>query len=261
MNERNQEKPSPILMLAPIAIVLLGYHYLFHSKISSDLSTRRQQLTELQDRTQNIQREQSMLLGQLGTAKTDLESEKQQSSDAKEELALAVAAKAELRSRLQGSTNESVGQANADSETPKGDSSTPLDALTTVLTSIVSVPVDNPSATSAIVDADGECALMSSICSILDANRLMRLESSDPSSKSNGLIDSERTELGSLLAITLPPISRHQLRLEGSFIDLIAALHELNDRLPAVTVVSLSLEPVDIQTMRYIWKLEVGIRG
>jgi hypothetical protein len=59
----------------------------------------------------------------------------------------------------------------------------------------------------------------------------------------------------------LPPISRYEIQLADSFPNLIAALHDLAERLPAVSILSVSLEPVEVQTRRHIWKLEVGIRG
>ncbi|MEM6692440.1 MAG: hypothetical protein AAF664_23615, partial [Planctomycetota bacterium] len=77
----------------------------------------------------------------------------------------------------------------------------------------------------------------------------------------NGLVSAERKALGRLLGIELPPISRFQIELEGSFINLIKALHDLDERLPAVSVLSISLDPIDVETRRPIWKLEVGIRG
>ncbi|MEM9588571.1 MAG: hypothetical protein AAGA03_14915 [Planctomycetota bacterium] len=263
---RREEKTSPILMLAPIAIVLLGYHYLFHSKLNADLASSRKQETALQDRSSGYQREQSTLHAQLHAANGKLTEAKQQREIASEQLARAEAEKAELRSLLHGPSKGDPGNHSFGAFRDMPKATTPADAapsligrLASLLTSTVAI---QPTAQSNSAVGAGQCSQMSSLCAILDSHRLRRLENSDPSSSGfGGLVASERTRLEKLLGTKLPPISRFQIELEGSFIDVIAALHDLQDRLTSVDVLSLSLEPVDAQVQRYIWKLEVGIRG
>ena len=110
MNQTNQEKPSLILMLAPIALVLFSYHYLFHAKLNSDLSARRKQETSLQQKTQNIQRELSSMHGQLHAAKKELVEAKTKTAAANTRLAVLKGEKEKLRLFVLGRTDSEKGQ-------------------------------------------------------------------------------------------------------------------------------------------------------
>ena len=270
MNQRNQEKPSLILMLAPIPIVLLGYHYLFHWNLTSDLTAARKQETELLERTNDFEGERSKLLGQLKTAKKELSGAKQQTELAAIELADAEAQKAELRDMLVGGVDrraDGVVQANPSvpAKAASGDpseaspSTSMIGQFANMFTSTLSMQQGAEPRDERDVEG-GKCSQMSSLCSVLDSHQLKRLENSEPQS-SKTLVAAERTELEKLLDTKLPPNSDYRVELEGKFTDLMDALHELNERLPAVSILSVSLDTVDIQTQRYVWMLEVGIRG
>lgn len=270
MSQTNQEKPSLILMLAPVAFVLIGYQFLFHSDLNSDLSARHKQATQLQARMQDIQRKLSLTHGQLHAAKKELTEAKQQTELAQADVVASEAEKAQLRSFVLGQTDSEMGQAALPiGSAVKGDQAgsaagtivSNLNMLGNMLVKAVSTPSGNHMLQGEI-SGGGTCSHMNSLCSILDAHGLRRVGTSDPSSAGSGsLIESERTELEKLLDTTLPPISRYEIQLVGSFPNLIAALHDLAKRLPAVSILSVSLDPVDVQTQRHVWRLEVGIRG
>ncbi|MEL6105975.1 MAG: hypothetical protein AAFU85_08060 [Planctomycetota bacterium] len=256
---RKPEQPSPILMLAPIGIVLLGYHYLFHSQLSSDVAERQRQETVLQQRTQNIQREQSSLLSQLNDAQTELAEVIGDTETVAVELAKAEAEMAKLRSFLQG--ENAVGLAlGADVEEKQPSQPSLFGQVVSLLTTTNFVGTRDQTPPDAT--GGGQCHHMNLLCSILDEHKIRRIENSIPTSAgSTGLVASERKELETLLDITLPEVSRFELQLEGSYLNLNAALHEITERLPAVSVLAVSLEPGDMQTPLRFWKLELGIRG
>ncbi|MEM9369383.1 MAG: hypothetical protein AAGD07_25685 [Planctomycetota bacterium] len=270
MNQHNQEKPSPILMLAPIALVLLGYHYLFHSKLNADLKSKRTQETALAERSQNIQRDLAMSHGELHQAKDALAEANKQMQNAQSDLADAATAKSAVLAFVlgvndPGGDHSTLGLSNtgADSPTPGNAPTSLIGQFASMLTSSIASGNDGQAGSGwGSVGGGGQCSHMNSLCSILDSRRLKRLKNSDPSSSgSSGLVATERAELGKLLDTKLPDISRYQIQLEGTFPDLIAALHDLDERLPAVSVLSVSLDPIDMETRRQVWKLEVGIRG
>ncbi|MEM1228574.1 MAG: hypothetical protein AAGJ40_23020 [Planctomycetota bacterium] len=267
MNQNNQEKPSPILMLAPIALVLLGYHYLFHSQLNADLKSKRSQETALAERSQNIQRDLAMSHGELHQARGALAEANKQIENAKSELADAEAAKSALRSFILGTNDTAVDRSSLGSMNTNPDSPSSGKPATSLLGQFASMLTSSLSSGDELqaldaISGSGQCSQMNSLCSILDSHRLKRLENSDPSSSgSSGLVATERAELEKLLNTKLPEISRYQIQLEGTFPDLIAALHDLDERLPAVSVLSVSLDPIDMETRRQVWKLEVGIRG
>ncbi len=227
MSQRNQKKPSLILMLAPIPAVIFGYHFLFHSQLNSDLAKREKQEAALQQQIPQVQREIVSLHGQLKAAGKSLAEAEKQTAIAREQLAATEADKAALRSSFRQGAVE---------------------------VSVVTEGVYKP----------GACRRMDSLCSILDKHDLLRLETTGSGTRgrgSSGLVESERARLEKLLDTQLPPVSRYNIQFVGSFPNLILSLHDLSRRLPEVRILSVSLDPVDAQTQRHVWKLEVGIRG
>lgn len=239
-------------MLAPIALVLLGYHYLFHSKLNAEVAERRNQESALVEDTRDIQQKQSLILSQMTRANKSLEEAENKSQVAAQSLKDVNADKAYIRSLVLGNVNA------IDTSKQEQTQKSLLGAFSTMLTS--TAVVESVDDKIDVGESGGKCGHMNLLCSILDAHQLVRLENSAPSSGARGFLGAERTELGRLLGISLPEIARYKLQLEGSFTNLIAALHQLDERLQAVDILSLSLRPVR-ESERYVWTLEVGIKG
>lgn len=261
-NARNQEKPSPILMLAPVAFVLLGYYYVFFMDANSELTTRREQQSGLVEKTRNIDQEQLTVRNQLAAARKELADAKEQTAAAASELADAEAEKAKLRSGLIGRSQDSAFGVTAIDETTDGDAITALAGqFASMFTSTVS-PQPGEAVSMEKLASRGVCHQMNSICSILDSHQLQRLENAEqPTATANGLVAWERDRLGNLLDTKLPPMLGFEIQLEGSFPNLIAALRELNQRLPSLSILSVSLNRGEVSSRRRVWNLQIGIQG
>ncbi len=264
MNKKNQEKVSPIIMMAPIAIVLLGYHYLFHAGLNSEIVSRQRQENALQRRATTVQQQQASVLGQFRVAQKELADAKSQTKVAEAELANANAEKAKLRSYIFGKSaavDRLTASRFASHQRPNG--SVVASTLTELEGMLVSTGAKRANQDHATASDDvGLSGRMNTLCSILDKHGLQRLRTSSAKSRTkSGVVESERFQLGELLGAKLPPVSRYEIQLLGNFSNLIAALHQLNDGLPSASILSISLEPVDIRTRQYVWRLQIGIRG
>ena len=62
MNPNTTSKPSPIVMLAPLAFVLIGYHYFFHGKIQKEITARRVQQEKNADQLEQLPAKTNMTL-------------------------------------------------------------------------------------------------------------------------------------------------------------------------------------------------------
>ncbi|MEM9943672.1 MAG: hypothetical protein AAF939_19065 [Planctomycetota bacterium] len=268
MNQNKQEKPSPILMLAPIALVLLGYHYLFNAELNTELSSKRDRETSLQQQAADIQSRQTGVHQKLAKATKDLADAKKETESIQTELDAVTEEKKELREVVLGVVNsESI--FNKRVANPNGSNAFSAEQTTSTVSQFATMLVSNGT-TNPVNQQEfendsrpqGLTTRMDLICSILGQHNMFRVETSKiSSSPTGGLVEKERLELGRLLDAKLPPVSRYKIRLAGSFSNLIAALNQLSESLPSVSVLSISLDPVDLKSRRYLWNLEVGISG
>lgn len=72
MNKSSSDKPSPILMLAPLAFVLIGYQYIFNSAQSSELSTLQRQAQSLAEKERGIGVQERKLHSDLVAARREM---------------------------------------------------------------------------------------------------------------------------------------------------------------------------------------------
>ncbi|MEM7783178.1 MAG: hypothetical protein AAF623_07480 [Planctomycetota bacterium] len=263
MNKNKQEKPSPILMLAPIALVLLGYHYLFHASLNSELSEKRDKEVQLHEETHEIEQKKWKAEGQLQTVGKQLVEIKKETKIAQSELTLIQEQKSKIRSFVLGITETlTVGASQnfQDASTHSSNKKPGLKHLTTLQVSNQTTdPIRKPAPDENEI---GLSTRMNLLCTILSNNNMQRLQTSEStSSPKDGLVETERQALSKLLDSPIPSVSRYKLKLMGNFSNLIAALTEVATRLPSVSVISISLDPVDLKVRRYVWNLEVGIRG
>lgn len=242
-------------MLAPMAIVLLGYYYFSFAKMNSDLQESRKKEAGLIQQTKDIELDQMDMDRFLLNAKNSLKKAKKKTAAAEAELAAAKNEKSVLRSIVLGKVNASASPTARQAASNSGFDR--FDSATTMLTSTASEKIELEDSRE-----DGLSSRMNELCKILDAHGLKRVTTSDkPSAGKSGLVEEERAKLEKLLDAKLPAVSRYEIKLVGSFPSLIKALHYLSEKLPTVSVLSVSLDPVDIRTRRHIWKLQVGIRG
>ncbi|MEM8736624.1 MAG: hypothetical protein AAGG44_20510, partial [Planctomycetota bacterium] len=197
MNNRKQEKTSPILMLAPVALALLGYHYMFHSKLNSDLASRRKVEIQTEERTHDIQHEQLAVLGKIASEKRELEKAKNEIQLAREEESEVEAKKSELTDFVRGRGLTLSGDAAANNSAQElGAAGTSAFGQFTSLIASASGLADSVSGSRGL-DAGGQCSQMSSLCSILEEHSLIRLGNSfPPSNAAGGLVAAERKQLG-----------------------------------------------------------------
>ncbi len=87
-------KPSPILMLAPLAFVLLAYNYVFNIPQQRELSARRATLDDLSAKADEVRHEHGHVMSDLSAARKD-------EKDYRERLELARAAETVASSNQQ----------------------------------------------------------------------------------------------------------------------------------------------------------------
>lgn len=288
MNSKNEQKPSLILMLAPVAIILLGYYYFFFMELQSNLTTRRDQAEAIvkkqSERDANTPSESAVVVKKIRDVNRKIATGKSLLAKSKLELTQLEAQRRRLWELALGRASALDQQANplAGKEKSNGQVSgqVPADANSTVsiLKSIVALvsqdslpltgPLKNqggtmtsgPIASSTPIIVGDSVGTMMWICKICDRKNLRRI-SNRVASSSESFDESDRNELGKLLGKPLPAPAFFELRLEGSFLNLIAALHEVTERLPMVTIESLSMDLAQPEDQSRRWLLTLGISG
>ena len=89
MNQPSPDKPSPILMLAPLAFVLIGYQYVFNASQSHQLSTLQRQAQSLAVQERGVHAEERKLHSDLRAKRqemTGLNTERTQADAEQEQL-------------------------------------------------------------------------------------------------------------------------------------------------------------------------------
>lgn len=81
MNQNSSNRPSPILMLAPLAFVLIGYQYLFNSSQSNELSRLHRQARSLAEKERGIGVQERKLHSDLVAARREMTALNKESSE------------------------------------------------------------------------------------------------------------------------------------------------------------------------------------
>ena len=220
MNQTTPEKPSPILLLAPLAFVLIGYQYVFNASQSSELSRLQRQAQTLAGKERGIHVQERKLHSDLIAARqemTALNTESSQLDTEQQELH-------ERRVALRGialAVHETKSQPSSSSTGPAG--------------------------------------TMQSVCSLLRTHDLSLHQSSTPQKKTDGASDREQRELAKLLEVPRAKSQVYRLTLQGRFVDLQSALHELRSELPGVRLIAISLETAPPSETLRTWILDLAV--
>lgn len=253
MSSSKPQKPSLIYLLAPAAIVLLGYHYLFNMSLQRDLKSNRDKASQVTSSKADRDLESSQLFEQIKDANQQIETAELDLKQANEELA----ALEEQRSNLVAAA---IGQLAGNSRS--GDVKSSPASVHAVVNSLVSTVGMEPKAIGGefepLQDTDAATAMMW-VCEICDRRNLKRKANHLSEESVDRFDESERQELSKLLGQSIPKPTLFQLELEGSFLDLIGVLHEVSERLPMVSIHSLSMEQADSADQTRSWLLNLGI--
>lgn len=252
MTPKNAQKPSLIILLAPLAIIVIGYQLFFHSKMQRDLQSRRRQVQRLAPAGgDGATNDETAKIFSLTKSAND------QITAAEAELADAEAKFATLEQQRKQLLAIILGQANG--ELPAEEF--PLAASGSQAATLVSTS-SFPTGVIQADSADDAPSAMMRVCEICAEHGLKRVSNHiSRDTKARRFEESQRQQLSKLLGETLPAPVYFELELNGSFLNLIDALHEMSQHLPMVRIQSVSMDEAEPTDATRRWTLSLGFTG